>query len=424
LLERDKEGVLEATTILGLLMERQPGRYNSGQLRTLQRRLRDWRALHGPGKEAFFPQEHVPGREAQADFTNASQLGVRIAGEFFNHLLFQLVLSYSDWRYADIALGETFEALVRGMQRALYRLGCVPEVIRTDNLSAATHELRRTRGRALNARFSAVLDHYGMRSTRINPGESHENGVVEQANYRLKSALAQALVIRGSRDFIDLSEYRSFVDGIVEGMNRLIEPKLVEERRRLRPLPASPVPEYSVHRPAVRKWSTIRVANRTYSVPSSLIGHTLEVRQYADTLEIYYKGSHIADVERLRGDEDNRIDYRHIIESLVRKPGAFARYRFREQLFPTPTFRLAYDALRRFRGERADVEYVRTLHLAATTMESQVERALVRLLDANEPFGYDAVRELAAPVKPEVPQLAALGAPNLGVYDALISGAA
>jgi transposase len=409
LLRHDTEGILEATTIFELMRSRHPDRYQSGQLRTLQRRLRDWRALNGPGKEVFFPQEHVAGREAQADFTKAGELGVRIAGEHFDHLLFQLVLSYSDWRYADIALGETFEALVRGMQRALFRLGAVPEVLRTDNLSAATHGLKRTKGRSLTVRFAAVLDHYGLRSTRINPGASNENGVVEQANYRLKSALAQALVIRGSADFLDVAEYRSFVDGVVEGMNRHVETKLVEERRYLRPLPATPVPEYSVHRPRVSKWTVIRVANKTYSVPSSLIGQVIEVRQYADTLEIYYKGSHIAEIERLRGDQDARIDYRHLAESLVRKPGAFARYRFREQLFPTPAFRLAYDALRRFRGDRADVEYVRILHLAATTMESQVERALVRLLDSVEPFGYEAVRQLAAPARPEVPQLASLG---------------
>ena len=87
-------------------------------------------------------------------------------------------------------------------------------------------------------------------------------------------------------------------------------------------------------------------------------------------------------MERVRGEKrGQRVNYRHVIGSLVRKPGAFARYRFREQMFPTMTFRLAYDALKRNGvGERADVEYVRILHLAATTMESTVDSALALLL--------------------------------------------
>ncbi len=170
----DERGVLQATTLLEVLEERYPGRFGIGQLRTLQRRLRDWRAVHGPGKEVFFPQAHVPGREAQLDFTHASGLGVTIAGEPLDHLLFEFVLSYSGWRWVGLAFGETFEALVAGLQGALWALGSVPEIARTDNLSAATHELKRSGGRALNARFSGVLEHYGLSSTRISPGKSHE----------------------------------------------------------------------------------------------------------------------------------------------------------------------------------------------------------------------------------------------------------
>ena len=181
------------------------------------------------------------------------------------------------------------------------------------------------------------------------------------------------------------------------------------------------MPEYVTYRTKVRKWSTVRVANRTYTVPSRLIGMEVDVRQYADHLEVYYKGSPVERMDRVHGAGEAGIDYRHVIGSLVRKPGAFARYRYREQMFPTGTFRLAYDALREWRGERADVDYVRILHLAATTMESEVERALGLLLEAGTPFDYAAVRELAAPAPPQAPELALPRVVDLRVYDRLLA---
>ena len=196
---------------------------------------------------------------------------------------------------------------------------------------------------------------------------------LRQGHRRLKNALNQALILRGGRDFESEDEYRQFVRGVVDRRNRLVASKLKAERRYLRPLPPAPVPEYANYRCRVRRWSTIRVANRTYSVPSRLIGMVVDVRLYADHIEVYYKDHLVESMERIHGAGEARIDYRHIIGSLVRKPGAFARYRFREQMFPTHTFRLAYDALCGWRGERADVEYVRILHLAATTMESKVD---------------------------------------------------
>ena len=421
LLERDTDRILEATTLLDLLEGRYPGRFSVAQLRTLQRRVRDWRALHGPDREVYFEQAHPPGREAQVDFTHGAELGVTIAGAPFDHLLFELLLSYSGWRWVGLAFGETFEALVDGLQGALWSLGGVVEVIRTDNLSAATHELKRSGGRALTERFAAVLAHYGLRSTRISPGRSHENGVVEQGHYRLKSAIAQALVIRGSRDFATVEAYEGFVQEVVERLNRAKQGRLGEERGHLKPLPASPVPAYTTYRVTVRRWSTIRIANKTYSVPSRLRGHEVEVRQYANRLEVFYQGQLVEEMPRLRGGREHRIDYRHVIWSLVRKPGAFARYRYREELFPTPTFREAYDALSGFRGERADIDYVRILHLAASTMEASVERVLRDLLDSGVRFDYAMVREQATPKRPTVPTLATPEVPDLGTYDALLS---
>ena len=318
----------------------------------------------------YFPQVHPPGREAQFDFTHCGELKVTIAGQSYPHLLFQLILSHSGWRYAEVAAGETFLALQQGLQNALWTLGGVPEVVRSDNTSAATHELRSSRGRALNDNYAALLDHYSLRSTRINPGQSHENGVAEHAHYRLKDAIDQALILRGSRDFHTADDYASFVRQMVERRNRLVQGKLEQELLCLGSLPPAPVPEYVNYQSKVRKWCTIQVAGHSYSVPSRLIGKEVQIGLYADWVEVYYKGHLVERMARVRGEGEANVNYRHVIGSLVRKPGAFARYRFREQLFPTMHFRLAYDALRQWRGERADVEYVRILHLAATTMEA------------------------------------------------------
>ena len=148
----------------------------------------------------------------------------------------------------------------------------------------------------------------------------------------------------------------------------------------------------------------------------------MRIRLYADWVEVYYKDSLVERMARVHGDGESNVNYRHVIGSLVRKPGAFARYRFREQLFPTLNFRLAYDALLEWRGERADVEYVRILHLAATTMEAPVDSALELLLEAGEPFDYPAVRDLAEPKVPEAPALTLSGQPDLKVYDRLLMG--
>jgi hypothetical protein len=421
LLVADTEGKLEAKTIFEDLGRRKPGAFEAGQLRTLQRRVRDWRAQHGPDKEVYFPQEHPPGRMGSMDFTHATELGVTIAGELFVHLFFQLVLAFSGWRFVQLAYGETFEALLSGLQSGLWALGGVPERVRMDNLSAATHELAKTGGRALTRRFADVVEHYGFSASRIRPGESHENGVVEKAHHLLKSALEQALILRGSRDFPSIEVYMAFVLRVVdETFHQGREARFAEERVALKPLPSRRMPEYTRVLVEVRKWSTIPVAKRIYSVPSRLMGHEVEARVFADVVEVWYAKKLVETMPRLRGESMHRIDYRHVIWSLVRKPGAFAAYRYREDLFPSLTFRRGYDALRERRGDRADVEYVRILHLAASTGERAVEQALATLLERGEAFDYAAVKALAQPETPAVPMLR-IGAPDLGQYDALLA---
>src|SRR6202166_4430183 len=231
LLRSDTRGVLEAKVMLELLRTRYPDQFHPGQARTLQRRFRDWRAQHGPEPEVFFEQVAVPGREAAIDFTHGTDLGVTIAGDPFPHLLFEFVLSYSHWTWVAIAFGETFEALAASVQGALWALGGVPAVLRSDNLSAATHELQGSRGRDLKTRVRAVLDHYRMRSSRITPGRAHENGIAEQAHRRLKSLVAQALLVRGHAAFDDVPAYDAFLQGVVaDWRNRPAATRLAEER--------------------------------------------------------------------------------------------------------------------------------------------------------------------------------------------------
>jgi hypothetical protein len=420
LLRSDRKGVLEAKWVLEVLRTRYPEQFHAGQARTLQRRFRDWRARHGVEPEVFFEQVAVPGREAAIDFTHATDLGVTVAGDPFPHLLFEFVLSYSHWTWVAIAVGETFEALAASVQGALWALGGVPDVLRSDNLSAATHELKHSSGRDLTTRFRAVLEHYGMRSSRITPGRAHENGVAEQAHRRLKAVVAQAFVVRGHTDFATLTAYEAFVRDAVDRGSRAVPERVEADRAALHPLPSTAIPSYTIYFAVVRRWSTIRVAHRTYSVPARLMGHTVEARVHADLVEVRYRGQLVQTMPRLRGEDEHRVDYRHVIGWLVRKPGAFARYRYREDLFPSVTFRRAFDALQTTHGERADVEYLRILQLAALHGEARVIDALRVVLDAGR-FDYVAVQQHVAPPTPTIPTLH-LPPPDLRVYDALLVG--
>jgi hypothetical protein len=323
-----------------------------------------------------------------------------------------------------IAFGETFEALAAGVQGAVWALGGVPAVLRSDNLSAATHELKASNGRDVTPRFRAVLEHYGMHSSRITPGQAHENGIAEQAHRRLKSLIAQALLVRGHAAFDDVAAYDAFVQEVVAyWRNRPAATRVAEERPALRPLPSAAIPSYTIYYPVVRRWSTIRVAHRTYSVPAQLIGHTVEARVHPNVVEVRYRDQVVQTMPRLRKEDEHRIDYRHVIGWLVRKPGAFARYRYREDLYPTVTFRRAYDALVRLHGERADVEYLRILHLAATVGEARVGDVLLAVLDQAGGFDYVTVQAQVAPPVLTVPVIH-IPMPDLSVYDALRAGAA
>lgn len=407
---------LEGKTIMARLLERPETTFSEGQLRTLQRRIKRWRAEHGPHKEVMFPQEHRPGEYAQSDFTSMNDLGITVGDEPFDHLVYHFVLPYSRWETGMVCFSESFETLIAGFQRAVGELGRVPHRHRTDNLSAATHDLK-DGGRAFNERYLGAMAHYGVEADRNTPGRAHENGSVEQAHHRFKRAVEQALLVRGTRDFADRASYEAFLREIFAARNKR-RTALGDDLRAMKELPPMRIEDFRRERVVVTRFSTVRAAENTYSVSSRLIGEQVELRLYAETIEVWHGERLVATMERQRGRGNVAIDYRHVIWSLVRKPGAFARYRYREALFPTLTFRRAYDALVERHASGADLEYVRILHLAASTSEAAVELALEQLIESGELRDYAQVRALSSPEPVEVPSCS-IEPPDLLSYDAL-----
>jgi hypothetical protein len=398
---------LEAKTIFEFLETKNPGGHDEGELRTLQRRVRAWRAQHGPEKEVFFAQNHRPGEAGQTDFTWATELGITIGGEPLAHMLCHFVLPYSNWEWATVCHSESMAALRHGVQAAVFQLGRRPYWHQTDHSTAATHKLSATgEHRGFNSKYVLLMDHLGMKPRTTGVGEKEQNGDVEAANGAMKRRLEQHLLLRGSRDFESVAAYEQWLQEVLRKANGRREVKLREEMAVMEPLAVSRLPEHKDVQVGVSPWSTIRVLHNAYSVPSRLIGESVTVRIWEDRLEVFHGGISQLVVERLLGRMGHRINYRHVIWSLVRKPGAFARYRYREDLFPTLTFRRAYDALSLAEaGRGADIEYLRILHLAASTMESEVEVALELLLAAGSVPTAAAVKELSAPEKRAVPML-------------------
>lgn len=420
---------LEAKTLFELLQEQYPGRYEDGQLRTLQRHVKWWRAAHGPEREVVLAQQHRPGEAAQTDFTHATELAVTIAGQLFVHLLCVLTLPYSNWQWATVCLSESMAALRKGVQRALFQLGRVPRYHQTDCSTAATHRIPDGQAahveggkRPFNVEYVALMRHFGMTPRTIEPGEKEQNGDVEASNGAIKRRLEQALLVRGSRDFESVEAWQAFVDQTLRKANANRGRRVAEDLAAMRELNVAKLPEYVEEDVLVSEWSTVRVKHCAYSVPSRLIGEWVRVRIFEDRLEVKFADELQLACERLRGRNLRRIDYRHVIWSLVRKPGGFARYVYREEMFPSRVFREAYDAICAARpGTKGDLEYCRILHLAASTMEADVAAALAALQTAGTPITAAAVKALIAtpPASTDVPVLAP-PAVNLADYDALL----
>jgi hypothetical protein len=425
----DETPELEAKTLFAWLSELRPDVYTPGQLRTLQRLVKRWRAAHGPDREVFFAQRHRPGEAAQTDFTTVTELGVTIAGRLFEHMLCVVVLPFSNWQWATVCLSESIMAMRRGVQAALFQLGRVPLFHQTDNSTAATHRIPKEqrerlpdKKRPFNAEYLALMRHFEMTPRTTGIGKKEQNGDVESSNGALKRRLTQALLLRGSRDFADVGAWQEFIHDVLRKANATRGVRLREELGLMRPVRPVKLAECVEIEVVVSAWSTVRVKHCAYSVPSRLIGATVRVHVYDAHIEVYLGSTCELRCERLLGHGLHRIDYRHVIWSLIRKPAAFSRYVYREELFPSLVFRRAYDAIQTpHHGTPGDLEYLRILHLAASTMESHVETALSQLLSDGKEIQSDAVKEIVSrPTPSEAPELASLDV-DLGAYDLLVA---
>ena len=413
---------LEAKTLFEDLQRRYPGQFADGQLRTLQRRVKAWRALEGPAKEVYFPQVHKPGELCQSDFTCMKHLGVTIQGQVFDHLVYHFVLTYSNWETGTICFSESFEALSEGLQNALWELAGVPKAHRTDRLTAAVQ--KPDHPEEFTQRYEALLKHYRLEGVKTRPSSPHEIGDVEQRHHRFKRAVGQALMLRGSRDFASRDDYAAFLRKLFSQLNAGRQKRLSEELKVLSALPQQRLDSSRRLRLNVRPSSTIRVYNNVYSVDSRLIKETVQVRLYAEHLQVWYAQRLVDTIPRLRGDGKHRIEYRHIIDWLVRKPGAFENYRYREDLFPTHRFRVAYDWLKQRRPARAAKEYLQILHLAARENEAAVDDALRTLINQGQPITLEAVESLVYGQQEVTPATEVnIAEVDLAAYDTLLGAA-
>src|SRR5208283_376998 len=333
---------LEARTLFMSLQTKYPTKFDDSQLRSFQRGVKRWRATAGPAKEVFFSQVHHPGRLCASDFTHMKSLAVTIGGQPFDHLVYHWVLTYSNWESITICFSESFESLSEGLQNAVWELGGVPQRHRTDRMSLAVNNA--SSEKEFTQRYSALLDYYGLEREKIQPEEPNENGDVEQSHRRFKEAVEQSLLLRGHRDFESREAYQRFLKELVAARNAVRRKRLDEELPRLRRLPERRRESYKRVDVRVDRGSLIHVDRNTYSVPSRLMRERVDVRLYVEHVEVWYAQQEVERFPRLRGRQKHAVNYRHIIDWLVRKPGAFANYMYREELFPTSRFRMAYDA--------------------------------------------------------------------------------
>lgn len=413
---------LEAKTLFEYLQREKNGKYSDGQLRTLQRHLKQWRACYGPGKEVFFAQDYIPGERCQSDFTNMNPLDITIAHQKFDHLIYHFVLPYSNWETGSICFSESFESLSDGLQKALWELSAVPTTHQSDRLSAAVNN--HLNKEEFTKSYQALLNHYSIRGQRIQAGKANENGDVEQSHYRFKKAVSQALMLRGSCNFNSQQAYAAFLKELFAGRNKGRSDRYIEELKAMHPLPATKYNSVQQINVKVGPGSTIRVKKNYYSVPARLIGSQVKVRLFTEHIEVWYAQKCVEQIPRLRGEEKHFINYRHIIDWLVRKPGAFSHYRYRKDLFPTHIFRLLYDTLKKTNPLRADKEYLAILHLAAKENETTVGHYLKELLENAEDITAEKITvRLKENIKPESAADVHITAVNLDDYDRLFSDA-
>jgi hypothetical protein len=396
----DLDTSLEAKTIFDWLQRQYSGEFEDGQLRSLQRRVKQWRAEHGPEKEVFFDQIHYPGEICASDFCNGNRLEITINRIPFDHLLYHLVATYSNWEYVRICYSETFEALSEGLSSGLRALGGTPRFHRTDRLGCAINNSS-NKGASL-ARYEGLLDYYSIKALPTNPVSPNENGDVESAHNHFLRCVQQELILRGSHDFNSREDYERFLAALVERRNLNRATKVREEHEKLKPLPVKDYDAPATLQVRVTRGSTVNIRSNTYSVPSRLIGFELKAKLYEHYIELWYGDKMLERLERLRGKQQVSINYRHIIHWLIRKPGAFKDYKYHAQLFPTNTFRMAYDWLLEHCSQTSTKVYLRILELAATVSEVRVEAALDRAFEEDGQISADIIERylIDSPITP------------------------
>lgn len=406
------------------LLRRHP-ELGAGIRRTLERRIRQWRALHGPEREVMFRQTHEPGRQGLSDFTDMTDLGVTVAGEPLPHRLYHFRLAFSGFTHAHVVLqGESFVALAAGLQDALWALGGAPREHRTDSLSAAFRNLGPEVEEDWTERYAALCAHYGMAASRNNRGIAHENGAIEAPHGHLKRAVEDALLLRGSRDFDTVAGYRAFIDALVGRRNARNRKRIDAERAVLRPLPNRRAEDGEEAMVTVTSSGGFMLRNVFYTAPSRLIGHRLRVRLHDDRIEVFLGGTHLMTLPRGRGYGDNRrahvVDYRHVIHALRAKPGALPGLVYRDQLFPRDAYRRLYDAAMEALPERAACKLVvGTLAIAHERgCEADLAAAIGAQLDAGVMPDLAELRARFAPDPEALPQVTVTLTP-LSAYDVL-----
>ena len=374
----EKEPKLDATTLFEDLQDRHPKKYDSGKKRTFQRRVKAWKALHGPDKEVMFRQTREPGRQGLSDFTELKAIVVTVGGEMLEHRLYHFRLPYSGWSHVKIVLGgESFSAVAEGLQEALWRLGGAPLEHRTDSLSAAFKNLTVEAREDLTERYDNLCQHYGMTATRNNRGVSHENGAVESPHGHIKHRIAQALLLRDSIDFPSLEDYRRWLEALVGRFNRRCGEALTIEREQLQTLPARRTTDFSEAVVPVTTSSTIDVKRVLYSVPARLIGEKLRLHIFDDRIEAFVGATRAITLPRVYAVKHERarcIDYRHLIKALARKPQAFRYSQLRDDLLPNATYRAIWQHIDAHLEARAACK--RIVGILALAARAECEQAL------------------------------------------------
>ena len=416
---------IRAIAIFEEMLRRHP-ELGGGIRRTMERRIRSWRAIHGEEQEVIFRQIHEPGRVGLSDFTDMGSAGVTVAGQPLDHRLYHFRLAYSGFEHAHVVLGgESFVALAEGLQNALWSLGGVPREHRSDSLSAAFRNLDKNARADLTRGYEELITHYGMTATRNNAGVAHENGSIEGPHGHLKRAINDALLMRGSSDFDDLAAYRGFVDEIVSRCNARNSRRIDIERTKLQELPVRRTSDYEEVTVRVTSSGGFTLRKVFYTVPSRLIGHRLRVRLFDDRLDIFIGGTQLMTLPRGRasasGKHDQVVNYRHVIHSLRRKPMALMNLVYRDQLFPREAYRRTFDMLIDRLPER---QACRTMvDLLAMAHERGCESELADQLDASLQArrlpDMAALRERFAPDPSRLPNIVVRLAP-LNAYEALI----